>query len=103
MTIEKTLTIVNKLGLHARAATQLVQLANQFDAKIILVKGDKQADANSVLGLMMLESHQGEQVKVVVEGKVQTYDMAKMSGRADVVEKGAASTAQMADAIIDKL
>lgn len=55
MTIEKTLTIVNKLGLHARAATQLVQLANQFDAKIVLVKGDKKADANSVLGLMMLE------------------------------------------------
>ena len=41
--------------------------------------------------------------EVVVEGKVQTYDMSKMSGRADVVEKGAASTAQMADAIIDKL
>ena len=41
--------------------------------------------------------------EVVVEDKVQTYDMAKMSGNADVVEKGAASTAQMADAIIDKL
>ena len=41
--------------------------------------------------------------EVVVEGKVQTYDMAKMSGNADVVKKGAASTAQMADAIIDKL
>ena len=68
MTIQKTLTIVNKLGLHARAATQLVQLANQFDAKIILKKGDKEADASSVLGLMMLESHQGEQVDVVVDG-----------------------------------
>jgi phosphocarrier protein NPr len=68
MTLEKTLTIVNKLGLHARAATQLVQLANQFDAKIVLKKGDKEADANSVLGLMMLESHQGEQVNVVVDG-----------------------------------
>ena len=41
--------------------------------------------------------------EVVVEGKVQTYDMAKMSGKADVVEKGAASTSQMADAIIEKL
>ena len=41
--------------------------------------------------------------EVVVEGKVQTYDMAKMSGKADVVEKGAASTAQMADAFIEKL
>jgi len=68
MTLEKTLTIVNKLGLHARAATQLVQLANRFDANIVLLKGDKEAQANSVLGLMMLESHQGEQVKVVVEG-----------------------------------
>lgn len=68
MSIEKTLTIVNKLGLHARAATQLVQLANQFDAKIELVKGDKRADASSVLGLMMLESHQGEQVNVIVDG-----------------------------------
>ena len=41
--------------------------------------------------------------EVVAEGKVRTYDMAKMPGRADVVEKGAASTSQMADAIIDKL
>ncbi|MBC8311578.1 MAG: isocitrate/isopropylmalate dehydrogenase family protein [Candidatus Marinimicrobia bacterium] len=41
--------------------------------------------------------------EVVVEGKVKTYDMAKMSGRADVVEKGAASTKEMADAIIAKL
>ena len=40
---------------------------------------------------------------VVTEGKVRTYDMAKMSGRADVVKNGAASTTQMADAIIAKL
>ncbi|WP_421133650.1 HPr family phosphocarrier protein [Alteromonas sp. A079] len=69
MPIEKTLTIVNKLGLHARAATQLVKLANQFDAKIELVTTDKRADANSVLGLMMLESHQGEEVTVIIEGQ----------------------------------
>jgi isocitrate/isopropylmalate dehydrogenase len=41
--------------------------------------------------------------EVVSEGKVKTYDMAKMAGRADVIEKGAASTTQMADAIIAKL
>ena len=40
---------------------------------------------------------------VVQEGNIQTYDMAKMTGRSEVIEKGAASTAQMADAIIDKL
>ena len=41
--------------------------------------------------------------EVVTEGKVRTYDMAKMAGRADVIEKGAASTKEMADAIIAKL
>jgi 3-isopropylmalate dehydrogenase len=41
--------------------------------------------------------------EVVAEGKVRTYDMMKMSGRPDVIEKGAASTSQMADAIISKL
>ncbi len=41
--------------------------------------------------------------QVVLEGKVKTYDMAKMSGRADVVENGAASTDEMTDAIIEKL
>jgi phosphocarrier protein NPr len=67
--LEKTLLIVNKLGLHARAATQLVQLTNKFDAQITLHQGDKQASANSVLGLMMLESHQGKEVRVVSVGK----------------------------------
>ena len=40
--------------------------------------------------------------KVIEEGSVQTYDMAKMPGKSDVVEKGAASTKQMTQAVIDK-
>lgn len=68
MQVEKNLTIVNKLGLHARAATQLVKLANQFDAQITLKQGEKSASANSVLGLMMLESSQGKQVDVICDG-----------------------------------
>lgn len=67
--VEKTLTIVNKLGLHARAATQMVQVAQQFEAEITLIQGDKTASAASVLGLMMLESYQGKEVRVVSEGK----------------------------------
>lgn len=69
MRLEKNLTIVNKLGLHARAATQLVQLAQQFKANVTLIQGDKTASAASVLGLMMLESHQGKEVTVVSEGE----------------------------------
>jgi len=41
--------------------------------------------------------------RVVLEGRVRTYDMLKMEGRADVIEHGAASTSQMADAIIENL
>ena len=69
MRLEKTLTIINKLGLHARAATQLAKLAQTFDAEITLIQGDKTASAASVLGLMMLESHQGKEVQVVSEGE----------------------------------
>ncbi|GAB2687330.1 HPr family phosphocarrier protein [Aliiglaciecola sp. 3_MG-2023] len=65
---EKQIVIVNKLGLHARAATELVKVANQFDAVVTLVQGEKSASANSVLGLMMLESSQGKKVQVISEG-----------------------------------
>lgn len=67
--LEKTFVIINKLGLHARAATQLVQLANTFAATVTLHLGNKQASANSVLGLMMLEGNQGKEVTVVSEGE----------------------------------
>lgn len=66
--LTRTLTIINKLGLHARAATKLVQLANQFDAEIILTQGENTAPANSVLALMMLESGQGKSVDVLCSG-----------------------------------
>lgn len=69
MKLEKTVTIINKLGLHARAATQLVQVANKFSARITVSKGEQTADANSVLCLMMLGSSQGEQVIVCCEGE----------------------------------
>jgi len=60
--------IQNKLGLHARAATKLVQLANQFDANIIIKQGDKQANADSVMALLMLESSMGKHIEVHTEG-----------------------------------
>lgn len=65
---EDTFLIKNKLGLHARAASVLAQLAVQFDATITLFQDEKQAAGDSVLGLMLLESSQGKEVKVVCEG-----------------------------------
>ncbi len=68
MIIEKQLTITNKLGLHARAATQLARLASQFEATITMHQGDKDAFASSVLALMMLERSQGKQVLLRCDG-----------------------------------
>lgn len=65
----KQLLIQNKLGLHARAATKLVQLANRFEAKITIKSDDREACADSVMALLMLESSMGKYITVHTEGK----------------------------------
>ncbi len=67
-TVSSELTIVNKLGLHARAATKLAQLCQQFSAKITLTLEDKQADAASIMAIMLLAGGQGKVVKVTATG-----------------------------------
>ncbi|GGP37976.1 phosphate ABC transporter permease [Shewanella algicola] len=66
--LKRQVTISNKLGLHARAATKLAILAADFDAEITLVQGEKQANAASVLGLLMLESGIGKMMTVIAKG-----------------------------------
>ncbi|NKF49432.1 HPr family phosphocarrier protein [Shewanella sp. WXL01] len=66
--LQRQITISNKLGLHARAATKLATLAAKFDAEITLIHGDKQASAASVLGLLMLESGVGKTITLTASG-----------------------------------
>lgn len=68
MTLEERLIIKNKLGLHARAAIKLVELAARYDAEVIIITEEKQASAGSVLGLLLLERSQGQEVTVRCEG-----------------------------------
>ena len=68
MKVSKSVKIINKLGLHARAATKLVHLANSFKCKIELKQGEQSAEANSVLALLMLESSQGKFVEIICDG-----------------------------------
>jgi phosphotransferase system HPr (HPr) family protein len=63
-----TALILNKLGLHARAAAKLVEAAARFQSTIEIKKGDETVDARSILGLMMLNARIGTQVDVIVEG-----------------------------------
>ena len=61
--------IINKLGLHARAASKLAQLSQKFAAKVTIELADNNADANSIMGLMLLAGAQGKTVKVIASGE----------------------------------
>ncbi|MCZ6556610.1 MAG: HPr family phosphocarrier protein [SAR324 cluster bacterium] len=67
-------TIINKLGMHARAAAKLVQLSHQFDSKIILNKGGELADAKSITDILMLAGAKYTELTLSVE--VQDEDAA---------------------------
>jgi phosphocarrier protein len=73
--ISKNLTILNKLGLHARAAAKLVALSNNFKSEIILVKDNKSADARSIMKLLMLSASKGSVLEVSITGKDQEEAM----------------------------
>ena len=67
-TITQLITIQNKLGLHTRATIKLVELVESFDATIIIKHQGKQADASSVLGLLVLETCYGQEIEILAEG-----------------------------------
>jgi len=60
--------VLNKLGLHTRAAAQLVRTASGFESKITLRKDDRSADAKGIMGLLMLAATHGTVLELVVEG-----------------------------------
>ena len=67
-TLSKSLEIKNRLGLHARAAAQLVQMASQFDAEITVGKDNQVVNGKSIIGLMMLAAAQGSCIEVSTSG-----------------------------------
>jgi len=62
------LTIKNRLGLHARAAAQFVQTANQFRAEISVAKDGETVNGKSIMGILMLAAPKGSQITVAAEG-----------------------------------
>ena len=62
------LTIVNKLGLHARAAAKLTQVANGFKCDVWLSRNSRRVNAKSIMGVMMLAAGKGASVTVEAEG-----------------------------------
>jgi phosphocarrier protein HPr len=65
---QKELLIENKLGLHARAAAQIVKSASAYSSKIMLIKDGLEVDGKSIMGIMMLAAAKGSSVMLQVHG-----------------------------------
>ena len=68
MRIKSSIIIVNKLGLHARAASKLVSMASRFESTIALNKSGQIADAKSIMSVLMLAASQGTNLEIQAEG-----------------------------------
>ena len=66
--MERTFKITNRLGLHARPAAKLAQIASKYKDGVKVIKGDLEVNGKSVMGLMMLAAEQGSLLRVVVDG-----------------------------------
>lgn len=69
MMLTKHISIVNKLGLHARAAAKLVHLASRFASDIKVIKDDKTVNGKSIMGVMLLAANKGTQLELIIAGE----------------------------------
>lgn len=68
ISLEQDITILNKLGLHARPAALFVQLANKFQSDISVIKDREEVNGKSIMGIMMLAAGQGSVLKIRASG-----------------------------------
>ena len=78
--IEREAEIVNKLGLHARAAAKLVHTAGAFQSRITVCRDGEEVDAKSILGIMMMAAAQGSKVTIRCDGKDEEAAMQAVTG-----------------------
>ena len=62
-------TIVNKLGLHARASAKLTKLAGSFKSEVSMTRNGRRVNAKSIMGVMMLAAGAGSEVELEIEGE----------------------------------
>lgn len=78
--IERQVEIINRLGLHARAAAKLVHLAGRYQSDVELVVDGDQVDAKSILGILMLGAAQGTELVVRCTGEDEQEALAAVTG-----------------------
>jgi phosphocarrier protein HPr len=66
--IKTTVTISNRLGLHARASAKLTKIAGSYSSEVWMSRGERRINAKSIMGVMMLAAGQGSQVELETSG-----------------------------------
>lgn len=66
--ISRTVTIVNKLGLHARAASRLVNCASAFSAQVWISRGQREVNGKSIMGVLTLAAGRGTELGLRIDG-----------------------------------
>ena len=66
--LQETTTIVNKLGLHARAAAKFVTHASKFDSEINVKRNNLDVNGKSIMGVMMLAAAKGTEIELIIDG-----------------------------------
>lgn len=76
--LEKEITIINKLGLHARAAAKFVNLASGFASEINISRNERTVNGKSIMGVMMLAASCGSTIQLTISGKDETEAMEQL-------------------------
>jgi phosphocarrier protein HPr len=69
---QRPVTIINKLGLHARAAAKFVTVASSFSSEIDIAKDGQKVNGKSIMGVMMLAASRGTELVILVNGSDET-------------------------------
>lgn len=81
--VSRTVTVVNALGLHARAAARFVKLAGAYRSQIKVGRGGRAVDGKSILGLLLLAAARGSQLVITADGQDETAALAALCGLAE--------------------
>ncbi|MDP0491198.1 MAG: HPr family phosphocarrier protein [Verrucomicrobiota bacterium JB023] len=83
MATTRSLTVKNKLGIHARPAAQFVKIASQYDCDIRVEKDGEEIDGKSIMGLMMLAAGHGSVLEVTADGSDEEAAIAALEALVD--------------------
>ena len=76
--IKRSITITNKLGLHARASAKLTQAASQFKSAVWIARNGRRVNAKSIMGVMMLAAGMGSTIELETDGADEADAMAAL-------------------------